>query len=212
MRDFPVFTTEDGVGSLIFKEIPYQGAAFVKIHDFSDLESFLFECVSFSRTAGADSVYASGCDELSSYPFYTAVFRMRINREELPDTDACLIPVTPETLEDFRQLYNQRMADVPNHSFMTQKDSNELLESKEGYFVHTGGELLGIGIAGADTIKAVISCKQGAGRDVLLALNHALVGDFAELDVASENKRALRLYEKLGFIKIREISRWYKIY
>ena len=212
MRDFPVFTTEDGVGSLIFKEIPYQGAAFVKIHDVSSLEGFLAECISFSKVAGAERIYASGNADLSAYPVHTSVFRMRVSREDLPDTDACLMPLTQEHLEDFRQLYNRRMRDVPNHAFMTQKDAEEMLSEKEGYFVHRNGELLGIGIAGANTIKAVVSCIPGSGRDVVLALNYALNGEFAELDVASENKRAIRLYDRLGFIKVREISKWYKIY
>ena len=31
------------------------------------------------------------------------------------------------------------------------------------------------------------------------------------LEVASTNERAIRLYEKLGFIKTGEISRWYRV-
>lgn len=212
MRDFPIFTTEHGVGSLIFKEIPYQGAAFVKIHDVSQLEAFLEECVSFSRAAGAEYVYASGNTDLSAYPFHTSIYRMRVSRSELPDTDACLLPVTEERLQDFRHIYNRRMRDVPNFSFMTEKDAKGMLQNKEGYFIHRDMTLLGIGMANGEEIKTVISCVPGSGRDVLLALNHALAGEFAELDVASENTKAIRLYESLGFIKTRELAKWYKIF
>ena len=45
MRDLPVFTTENGVGSLVFKEIPYSGTAYVTIHDSSFPTEFLMECV-----------------------------------------------------------------------------------------------------------------------------------------------------------------------
>jgi ribosomal protein S18 acetylase RimI-like enzyme len=31
------------------------------------------------------------------------------------------------------------------------------------------------------------------------------------LQVASTNEKALRLYEKMGFIRTKEISRWYRI-
>ena len=212
MKDFPVFTTEHGVGSLIFKEIPYQGAAFVKIHDVSDLNLFIRECVEFSRMAGADCVYATGSDRLESYPFHTSIYRMRISRDNLADTDACLMPVNEAHLEEFRHIYNVRMKNVHNHSYMTQRDAHELLQKKEGYFVHRGGELIGIGIASGETIRTVIACQPGKGADVLLALNHALTGETAELEVASENTRALRLYERLGFVKVHEISKWYKIF
>ena len=35
MRDFPMFTTENGVGSLVLREIPYRGVAYVTIRDAS---------------------------------------------------------------------------------------------------------------------------------------------------------------------------------
>lgn len=212
MRDFPVFTTEYGVGSLIFKEIPYQGRAFVKIHDVSNANAFLAECISFSRMAGAEQVYASGHPSLAQYPFHTAIIRMRVCREALPDTDACLIPVTEPHLSDFKDIYNRRMAGIPNASYMTDQDAEQMLRNKEGYFVHRNGTLLGIGMAAGETIRTVISCAPGGGREVVLALNHALSGEFAELDVASENQKAIRLYEQLGFVKIKELSRWYKIF
>ena len=33
MKDFPVFTTENGVASLILKEIPYRGEAYIHLRD-----------------------------------------------------------------------------------------------------------------------------------------------------------------------------------
>ena len=34
---------------------------------------------------------------------------------------------------------------------------------------------------------------------------------WVELEVVSTNQRAIRLYEKMGFIKTKEISRWYRV-
>ena len=78
-------------------------------------------------------------------------------------------------------------------------------------FVHRNGELLGIGRACGEVIDWVASVKPGAGRDVVCALAHALTGDVVTLTVASENHKAVRLYEGLGFLKTKEISRWYEI-
>ena len=36
-------------------------------------------------------------------------------------------------------------------------------------------------------------------------------GETITLEVASTNLRAIRLYEKLGFVAVEEVSRWYQI-
>ena len=60
MRDFPVFTTENGVGSLVLKEIPYRKVAYITIQDSLFPEAFLSECVDFCRAVGAERIYACG--------------------------------------------------------------------------------------------------------------------------------------------------------
>lgn len=212
MKDIPMFTTDNGIASLILKEIPYKSAAYIKIQSSLEPKALLDECVSFCRMAGADSVYATGHPYLEGYPLYTAVQRMQCPADALPETDAALFPVQERTLDTWRELYNYKMANVPNSAYMTVADARKMLDRGNGYFVHRNGELLGIGIAGGDRIDAVISAVPGAGADVVLALRHALSADTAMLEVASVNKRAIRLYEKLGFICIGEISRWYKIF
>lgn len=211
MRDFPLFTTENGVGSLVLKEIPYSGKAYVTIHDSSFPTEFLAECLDFCCIAGASTVYACGHPCLQEYPLHTSVIRMAAPMECFPDTDAALFPVTEKTLDRWRELYNERMKDVDNASYMSQRAAEEMLQRGDGYFIHRDGGLLGIGIASGDRIDCVAAVKPGSGREVVLALTHALMCDRAILEVASTNYRAIRLYEILGFIKTEEISKWYKI-
>ena len=136
---------------------------------------------------------------------------MCCDRTGVPDTDAALFPVVENTLEQFRQIYNQKMKDVPTAAFMTLSDARNMLAKGNGSFVHRNGELLGIGIADGDTIHGIAAVLPGAGRDVLLALNHALSGDRILVEVASNNQPAMRLYSQLGFVCISEIESWYKI-
>lgn len=211
MQNIPVFSTEFGVGSLILREIPYKGAAYVRVQDTACPKEFIEECAGFCRMAGAEKIYAVGHPYLENYPFHTAVWRMTRPLEGLPDTDAALLPVTDQTLARWLEIYNQRMAKVDNSAFKNSADGKELLKRGDGYFVHRGETLLGIGIAAGDTLDAVISVIPGAGKDVLLALCHALSGEQAVLEVASTNAPAIRLYERLGFLKTAELSRWYKI-
>lgn len=211
MRDFPVFSTEHGVGSLVLKEIPYSGIAYITIRDTLEPEAFLTDCIGFCKAVGADKIYASGHVHLQKYPFYTSVVRMCAEMEALGETDALIFPVTEKTLEQWRKIYNEKMTGIANASYMSIGASEELLKKGGAYFVHRDGMLLGIGSVADDRIESVVSVMPGSGRDVVLALKHALFCDQVQLEVASTNGRAIRLYENLGFIKTAEISKWYKI-
>lgn len=211
MKDFPFFTTEYGVASLTLKEIPYTKTAYIKIQDSLEPEKLIEECVGFCRMAGAEIIYGSNHPFLEKYPLHTQIIQMTRMRDGLPDTDAALFPVTEKTIESFREIYNRRMSAVPNSSYMSVSDGKELLKRGNGYFIHRGEVLLGIGIASGERIDALVSVCPGAGEDVVLALNHALSSEQAVLEVASTNHRAMRLYERMGFIKNAEISRWYRL-
>ena len=62
MKDFPFFTTEYGVASLVLKEIPYKGEAYITLRDAQPGQEaeLLAECVSFCRMAGAEKILAAG--------------------------------------------------------------------------------------------------------------------------------------------------------
>ena len=212
MRDFPVFTTENGVGSLVLKEIPYRGVAYITIHDSSFPTEFLQECAEFCRVAGAACVYARGHEILSSYPRYTTVMQMSAPLESIPQSDASLFPVTDKTIGRWRELYNQKMKHVDNASYMSEQDATDMLKRGDGYFIHRDGVLLGIGIASENHIACIASVTPGGGREVVSALVHALMDDRVTLEVASTNQKAMRLYESLGFIPVSEVSTWYKIF
>lgn len=211
MRDIPVFTTENGAASLTLQEIPYTGRAYVRVQASESLPGLIGECVVFCKMAGAEKIYAMGHPGLEPYSLHTAVVKMTCLRQALADTDACLFPVTEQTLEHWRKLYNERMADVPNAAWLTEAGAKQMLQTGDGYFVHRDGQLLGIGRASYDRIDAVVSARPGAGETVVLALAHALTSDVVTLEVATANTRAVRLYERLGFIAVEEISRWYEV-
>ena len=212
MRDFPLFTTENGVGSLVLKEIPYSGIAYVTVRDSSFPTEFIGECVAFCRAVGAERVYGSGHRILESYPLHTTVIQMSAPWESIPESDATLFPVTDMTVRRWREIYNEKMKQVDNAAYFSERDGEDLIRRGDGYFIHRDEELLGIGIAADDRISCIASVVAGSGWDVLCTLKNALMCDRVVLEVASTNLRAIRLYERLGFIKNAEISTWYKIF
>ena len=211
MRDFPMFTTENGIGSITLKEVPYKGIAYIKIQSSLTPELFLQECVEFCKLAGAEKIYASGTTLLEKYPLHTTILQMAAGKDCLPESDAFLFPVTDSSAEYWRNIYNEKMRPIANSATMTKQDMKELVQKGGSYFVHKNEELLGIGIARGEIIESVIAVKPGAGREVLLALCSCLTSERITLEVASTNMKALHLYEKLGFFPVQEISCWYEV-
>ncbi|MBR4971962.1 MAG: hypothetical protein IKY59_03220 [Oscillospiraceae bacterium] len=211
MQDIPMFTSEYGVASLFLREIPYRGRAHIKIQSSLEPEKLLEECIAFCRMCGAEWIDAAGHAYLEKFPLITTLSLMTRALKGLPEMDACLFPVTAETMQRWLDIYNERMADIPNAAYMDSKDGKQLLERGSAYFVHKNGELLGVGIVTGDFIDTVISVKAGAGETVLRNLASVLTEDTVRLMVADANTRAVRLYERLGFIKVKEMSRWYRV-
>lgn len=214
MRNFPLFTTDYGVSSLTLREIPYRQLAYICIRDVQPdgFEAHLKECVSFCVMAGAERVYASGHELLERYPLYTAVTEMR--RDVCPDREkmASIFPVTEATAGRWRQLYNEKMKNVDNARTLEARDEKELTESSGAYFVHENGALLGIGWLDGDKLLAVAAVQPGAGERVMHTLISAVDAETVKLEVASTNRRAIRLYERMGFVPVREISSWYCVH
>lgn len=210
MKDFPVFTTEHGVASLVLKEIPYREEAYVILRDTRNPEALLRECVDFCRSCGARKVYASGDPVVESHPFHTAMVEMR----GVPNVEEALLeslfPVTEATVSRWREIYNRAFRGVHNAATWEAKDEGRILEGG-AYFVHRQGALLGIGLLREDTLEAIAAVKPGMGRRVLHSICSVCPGISLRLEVASENHRAVALYEGIGFCKVRELSRWHRV-
>ena len=211
MKNIPVFDTPYGVASLFLREIPYRKRAHIKIQSSLEPDRLLQECVSFCRMCGAEWIDAAGYEYLDQYPLITALYAMQRPREGLAAANACVFPVMPENVQTWLDIYNERMADVPNAAYMDSADGRELLAAGDGYFIHRDGKLVGIGKAAGDFIDTVIAVQPGMGETVVLALAELLTGETVRLTVAEANEKAVRLYERMGFLKVKELSRWYRV-
>ena len=211
MKDFPVFPTSHGAASLTLKEIPYRQQAYIHIQSTQEPELLLEECVGFCTACGAERIYATGHRFLEKYPLHTAIYQMKgclfLSEEEIPS----MFPVTEATVSKWRDIYNRKMLLVDNASTLEERDESKILESGGAYFVHQNGELLGIGWLREDRLEALAAVKPGAGEQVCKAMQSLLPQQTIQLEVASSNQKAIRLYERLGFLKTEEVSRWYRV-
>ncbi len=213
MKDIPVFTTEYGAASLILKEIPYRKESYIRVHAVQPghLKDLLKECAAFCRMAGAEKVFAAGHKELESYPLHCVIYEMRGIVETEPCHQRDLFPVTEETVGDWRRICNERLAQVDCAATQTAQDEKTILASGGAYFIHDRGELLGVGWLSGGELLLLAAVKPGAGEQVARTLLSLVPGQSVKLEVASGNRRAIRLYEKLGFFKTGEKIRWYAV-
>ena len=213
MRDFPIFTTEFGVSSLILKEIPYRGEAYIRIRDVSEgfFNEHLAECVSFCRMCGAQRIFAEGNALLEQYPMYTAVYLMKGTAQSEMGKIASLFPVTEETVSRWRNLYNEAMGTVDNAGTLETRDEKQIVSSGGAYFVHDTGKLLGIFWLEGNKLLAVAAVQRGAGERTMHTMLTLLDGESLTLEVAATNQKAIRLYEKLGLVATAQLKCWYRV-
>lgn len=207
-----MFTTEYGVASLVLREIPYRQEAYITMQATAQPAELLQECIGFCRACGAEKIYARGHGHLEKYPVYTSVLKMRgvvsVDENKVEN----LWPVTEETISQWRQLMNERLQNVDNAETLEKRDEQEILTQGGAYFVHRSGELLGGGWLADGKLKLIAAAIPGAGERVMHTLLSVQPEQCLELEVASTNTRAIRLYEKLGLIKTEELRRWYQIF
>lgn len=211
MKDFPVFTTEYGVASLILKEVPYRQEAYIVIQSTEQPEELLAECISFCRAVGAERIYARGHEIAEKYPLHVIIYEMRGEMEADETLVTHLWPVTGETIGFWRQLLNEKMKNVDNAGTLEKKGENEILELGGAYFVHNDGQLLGAGWILGEELKLIAVTEKGAGERVFHTLLSAANPERLHLQVASTNDRAIRLYERMGMIKTAELRRWHRV-
>jgi len=213
VKDFPVFSTESGVSSLILREVPYRQEAYIHIQDVQPegFSEHLAECISFCRVVGAERILASGSELLEDYPVFMQLLEMRgtawVDTEKL----CSLFPVTEQTVTQWRQIYNKAMRRVDGARTLEQKDEKRLCAAPGAYFLHDDGHLLGIGWMEDAKLLAVASVVPGIGERLMHTLMSLVEGEDMIIEVASTNKKAIRLYERLGFLITEEKLCWFQV-
>ena len=212
MKDFPMFTTEFGIASLVLKEIPYRGEAYIIIQDTQQPEQLLQECVSFCHMCGAEKIYARGHKITENYPLHCIVYEMRGFARVDESRVEHLWPVTEENIAQWREMVNEKLRPVDNSGTLVKKEEQEILNKGGAYFVHREEKLLGVGWLTGNELLLLAACERGAGERVCHTLFSLIPDREVKLDVVSTNERAIRLYEKLGFVRTAELRRWYRIF
>lgn len=204
MRDIPVFTVPSGIATLILREIPPRGEAYVLLRGvFTTQEELLAECAQFCRAAGAERIYFGGADVRAEGTAYATLLPRSILRASLPPTGAQAVPIRPDEADEWQRLYRARFHDVPAAS--------SVCDTRDAYFVVENGRRIGLGAVSGDTLRAVAALERGRGSDCVCALAALAQGERLRLTCAAENRPAMRLYDRLGFDTGAAVERWYAL-
>jgi len=209
MKDIPLFTTEYGIASLTLSQIPYRQTAYIQVQTAQEEKTpdLIAECAGFCRAVGAEWIFWTA-EDTAETP-HSQIIEMRgLSKPDVSMVES-LFPVTEQTVSKWRQIHNARMSQVDHAQYLTASDEKQLLTSG-AYFIHSSGQLLGIGWLENDTVRAIASTQPGAGERVLHTLMSLAPNQPLRMEVASTNQKAIALYERNGFATVRAMKNWYK--
>lgn len=217
MRNIPIFTAEHGLASLILREIPYSGRAYVMVRSVwsGQTQALLAECRQFCTAAGAGEVYASWEMEALPVPHAYDVLELSRPRAGLPPPKEPveLEPLSERNAAQYLDIYNRCFRTLPGAASYDREDMRRLMEKDLAFLAKRRGRYAAVAELGAGSLAgvAVLPEFHGLGHDWTLTVLARLETPELTLRVASTNNRALALYRRLGFGADRTVSRWWRL-
>lgn len=217
MKNIPIFTACGGTATLILREIPRLGRAYVILQTSTPGQEAeqAAVCAGFCRQFGAREVFVSSREQTAlPLPHSHDMCRRTLPRAALtpPERPIALVPPDEALAPLYLQRYAEAFAPVLNASMLTHDDlSRAAAEGSRFFLAQSGGQWVGLGqVCGAE-LQAVASFCPGWGCAVTQALLAETQGDPITLLVCSANARAMVLYDRLGFTPPEIVSQWYRI-
>lgn len=218
MNNIPLFASQGGTASLVLREIPFTGKAYIILQLIVEekLPEMIAECCGFCRSCGATECFVSrGDGDDLPIPVAYETIRMTVHKNLLPPGEpVTLAPIQEANDSIYIRLYNQCFAHVSGAAAYDRKQIQRiyLLHQKAFLALLPDGTPFGFGELHDNELAAVgvLPEYRGRGHDLTLALLAHCPGPVCSLTVASDNLRALRMYEKLGFQQEEVVSRWYR--
>lgn len=223
MNNIPVFFSKGGTATLILREIPFTGTAYVLLRTvFPDALSILIEeCDGFCRECGAAHVLFSMADgsALEGLSHAYDIYAMRGTRDLFPSVPCpfTFLPMTKENSREYQDLYNRCFSEVSHALSYDYGQLQRILRTgQQAFIVRTPeGISCGMGELHGNELAAVGLLPEYRGKGLSLPLTLGLLshcpGSEITLTVVSDNNAAIALYESLSFRITAIESRWYRI-
>ncbi len=219
MNNIPVFTAQGGTATLILREIPISGKAYVLLRTVlpGQAENLVAECASFCRMCGAEQIFAAWED--GELPFLSPaydIYLLHVAKSALPEgKPVTLIPMAPENDAIYQRIYNRCFFHVSHALSYDRGQIARIYREHQRAFLalDEDDKPYGIGELHGDELAAiaVLPKYRGMGTDLAVSLLQLCPGEDLSVTVASDNEAAMHLYEKLGFHLSGIESRWFQV-
>lgn len=217
MNNIPIFTAVNGMATLILKEVPVCGRAYVMLRSVwnGKTAALLEECAQFCRAVGAEEIFA--CDDGNELPAEAAyeVVELSISKDALPKPQKPveLVPLRQDNSAEYLRIFNGCFRDLHSAASYGPADIRRLLGKDLAFLARVDGQYAGIAELGDNYLEAVAVLPQfrGLGFDLTASVLAKLPGPVVRLKVASTNERALRLYRRMGFGEDRTVRKWFRL-
>ena len=219
MNNIPVFTAQGGTATLILREIPISGKAYVLLRTVlpGQGENLVAECASFCRMCGAEQIFAAWED--GELPFLSPAYDnylLHVAKSALPEgRPVNLTPLTPENDAIYQRIYIRCFFHVSHAlSYDRGQIARIYREGQKAFLaLDADDKPYGIGELHGDELAAiaVLPKYRGMGTDLAVSLLQLCPGEDLSVTVASDNEAAMHLYEKLGFHLSGIESRWFQV-
>ena len=216
MKNIPVFMSPAGTATLILQEIPRSGRAFILLQTIvpEGLQQLTADAKKFCQDCGAKEIFISNARE--KLPFSPAydILILTVQKDSLPaGRPVTLQPLSQENAELYISIYNRCFEGISHAVSYDRSQIRRIKAQDQQAFIacSADGSPAGIGELHGNELAAVAVLPEyrGMGKALTLSLLALCPGPEIILTVASDNQRALGLYEKLEF-HVKEIeSRWY---
>lgn len=218
MNNIPLFLAQGGTATLILREIPISGKAYILLRTVQPgcLHQLLEECRDFCLQWGAKHCFAAREGEALPLPHAYDILKMTVRKELLPPSPGMeLLPLCPENEKDYVRIYNRCFLHVSHAGSYDRKQIQRIYAQNQQAFLAADhcGTIFGLGELHGNELSAVCVLPEhrGKGMPLTLELLSRCPGPELSLTVASDNEKALRLYEKLGFTISETESSWFEV-
>lgn len=222
MNNIPVYFSSGGTASLILREIPFSGRAYILLRTFfpGSLNTLVKDCCDFCRDAGAKECYISSADgdTLSGYPHAYDIYYMVGKKALFPPVSGefTLRELTKDNEKTYLEVYNRCFSGTSHAAGYDYGQLQRIYRTgQKAFLAYTPeGELCGMGELHDNELAAVGLLPEFRGKGLSSGLTLSLLqhcpGEEITLTVVSDNDAAIALYESLSFRISKIESHWYK--
>lgn len=217
MKNIPVFTSSYGIATLILREIPWSGSAYVLVRSVwnGQKAALLEECKGFCRVVGAKEIFATY--DMEALPAEHAYDMLTMTRPKagLPVSEHPIDPepLTRENSADYLRIYNTCFVSVPSAASYDAAALEPIYGEDLAWLAKVDGVYAGVAEISKTGLEgiAVLPEYRGLGYELALAVLPMVPSTELRLKAASTNRRAIALYERLGFACAGTEKRWWRL-